>query len=148
MRSCKGFVRSLVASAGSGGGGAAGGTAVAQRGGGGSSGTDDGSGAAALLPDLMSALLSACDNAARSHVGLSMRQRCAECLGLLGAVDPAKMRPGLSVAEADHRLLHRAMTFLVTLVTRHLVRILETSTGERVTVCWGVGAMSGKRHDW
>jgi len=129
MQRCKGFVRSLVAAAG-GGGSKSSSSAAGTAGHNAPTGGDETPGPA-LLPDLMGALLACCDNAARSHLGLSMRQRCAECLGLLGAVDPARIRPALSAAETDHRLLHSAQDFLVTLVTRHLVRILETSTGAR-----------------
>ncbi|KIY93597.1 hypothetical protein MNEG_14365 [Monoraphidium neglectum] len=123
MTRCRRFVRGLAASAGAAGGGPGKGSGGGAGGGGGEAGAGP-----ALLADLMAALLSSCDNAARSHLGLSMRQRCAECLGLLGAVDPARLRPALQSGEVDHRLLHSAKDFLVTLVTRHLVRILETST--------------------
>lgn len=70
MRRCKGFLRSLVAAAGANAAGAA-----AGGGGGGGGGGGDDAAAPGLLPDLMGALLACCDNAARSHLGISMRER-------------------------------------------------------------------------
>lgn len=50
-----------------------------------------GGGAASLLSRLMSALLKCCDPEVHSQTSLQAQQACAECLGILGAVDPARV---------------------------------------------------------
>jgi hypothetical protein len=150
MQRSRGFIHRLVAGAAAEAGGGA-------RGGGGGPGAGGGGEEVeGLLPELMSALLACCDSAARSHLGLSMRQRCvsgrqgwrcragpdvtvclvpgrsgapalaltwlpalvrplrpacacscAECLGMLGAVDPGRLRPALAAGITEHRLFPR-----------------------------------------
>ncbi|PNW78179.1 hypothetical protein CHLRE_10g467200v5 [Chlamydomonas reinhardtii] len=46
---------------------------------------------AALLAQLLSALLRCCENTVRTRLGKDIRIRCGECLGLLGALDPARV---------------------------------------------------------
>lgn len=57
------------------------------------------------------------------------QQACAECLGIVGAVDPARvslaMQPPARLAGARHDLL-------VTLLTEHLVRILRVASSLQV----------------
>ncbi|GIL60616.1 hypothetical protein Vafri_15149, partial [Volvox africanus] len=48
---------------------------------------------AELLSRLLSALLRCCENAMRTTLGKDIRVRCGECLGLLGALDPARVVP-------------------------------------------------------
>jgi serine/threonine-protein kinase ATR len=48
-------------------------------------------GGAALLSRLMSALLSCCDPEANNVAGQQAQQAAAQCLGMLGAVDPARL---------------------------------------------------------
>ena len=53
--------------------------------------TASSSGTASLLSRLMSALLKCCDPEVHSQTSLQAQQACAECLGILGAVDPARV---------------------------------------------------------
>lgn len=46
---------------------------------------------APLLSRLMTALLRCCDPEAFNMVTQQVQQACAECLGMLGAVDPARL---------------------------------------------------------
>lgn len=50
---------------------------------------------------------------------------CAECLGLLGAVDPARVAVELSTAP---RLLSSDSDILVALINNHLVRLLRVAS--------------------
>ena len=58
----------------------------------------------------------------------SIQQRCAECLGLLGALDPAKVTPQLPLPPS---IMGRNAGFLQELVTGHLVRVLGSSSNIR-----------------
>ncbi len=57
------------------------------------------------------------------------QQACAECLGIVGAVDPARvslaMQPPARLAQTQHALL-------TTLLTEHLVRILRVASSLQV----------------
>ena len=53
------------------------------------------------------------------------QQLCAECLGLLGAVDPARVAVTLDPPEA---LCRSTQDLLVILITRHLVRLLRVAS--------------------
>ena len=57
------------------------------------------------------------------------QQACAECLGIVGAVDPARvslaMQPPAKLAQTQHVLL-------TTLLTEHLVRILRVASSLQV----------------
>ncbi|KAL6746419.1 hypothetical protein V8C86DRAFT_3034694, partial [Haematococcus lacustris] len=107
--------------------GAEGGVAGASRG--------PGSGASRVRPDaaellgsLMASLLRCCENAMRTHLGMSLRDRCGECLGALGAIEPARLtvtlQPPLPLVDGgiDGQGVARMA------VTRHLVRILTTTS--------------------
>ena len=50
--------------------------------------------------------------------------RCAQCLGLLGAIDPAHVNPEL---PRPAPFAYDAKFCLVTLVQQHLVRVLQTA---------------------
>ena len=57
------------------------------------------------------------------------QQACAECLGIVGAVDPARvslaMQPPAKLTQTQHVLL-------TTLLTEHLVRILRVASSLQV----------------
>lgn len=57
-------------------------------------------------------------------MGLRAQLLCAECLGLLGAVDPARL--SLNVRTPD-KLCASTEELLVDLVTKHLVRLLRVA---------------------
>ena len=61
----------------------------------GAGGAATGGGGAGLLSRLMSALLRCCDPEAHNMVSQQAQQACAECLGMLGAVDPARLQVDL-----------------------------------------------------
>lgn len=89
------------------------------------------------------------------------QQACAECLGIVGAVDPARvslaMQPPAKLAQTQHALL-------MTLLTEHLVRILRVASSLQVLdaasvaiqvrplihplphSCYSRGPASGRRH--
>uniref|UniRef100_A0A7R9VTK1 Serine/threonine-protein kinase ATR n=1 Tax=Chlamydomonas euryale TaxID=1486919 RepID=A0A7R9VTK1_9CHLO len=118
-------------------------------------------------------MLRCCDNAMRTNLGRRLKLRCAEVLGMLGAVDPARMPVTMPLPESlcEHRL-EGTLTLQVQLVTRHLVRLLETTdnistldfatyaiqtllqthTAERIAEDSGGGdggnGRSGTRDDW
>lgn len=50
-----------------------------------------GSSSASLLSRLMGALLKCCDPEVHNMISQQAQQACAECLGMLGAVDPARV---------------------------------------------------------
>ncbi|KAL4421833.1 hypothetical protein ABPG77_001622 [Micractinium sp. CCAP 211/92] len=91
--------------------------------------TASSSGTASLLSRLMSALLKCCDPEVHSQTSLQAQQACAECLGILGAVDPARvsveLQPPAQRCTSDGELL-------VTLIARHLVRLLKTAPNLQV----------------
>lgn len=49
--------------------------------------------------------------------------RCAQCLGLLGAIDPSRVQPEL---PRPSPFRYDPQQFLVCLVQDHLVRVLQT----------------------
>lgn len=51
--------------------------------------------------------------------------RCAQCLGLLGAIDPSRVQPEL---PRPLPFSYDAQQFLVCLVQDHLVRVLQTAS--------------------
>jgi hypothetical protein len=51
--------------------------------------------------------------------------RCAQCLGLLGAIDPSRVQPQL---PRPSPFTYDGSTFLVVLVQEHLVRVLQTAS--------------------
>ncbi|WIA34494.1 hypothetical protein OEZ86_012821 [Tetradesmus obliquus] len=110
-----------------------------QKGKGGKAGSGDGSSSSKLAPgqcrelvsQLLAALLASCANLPRVHSGhprshmvQSMKQRCAQCLGLLGAIDPAHVKPQLPKPAP---FAYRAESCLVALLQQHLVRVLQTA---------------------
>lgn len=56
--------------------------------------------------------------------GLLVR-RCAQCLGLLGAIDPSRVQPEL---PRPSPFKYDPQHFLVCLVQDHLVRVLQTAS--------------------
>jgi hypothetical protein len=78
--------------------------------------------ARALVSDLTSALLRCCDNAARTRLAMSLKQMCAQCLGLLGAVDPGRLHVSLPKPEPLESGPDQEQQFLLKLMTKHLVR--------------------------
>ena len=50
---------------------------------------------------------------------------CAECLGLLGAVDPARLDVKAAPPESLHSL---TLTLLTELISKHLVRLLRVAS--------------------
>jgi serine/threonine-protein kinase ATR len=103
------------------------------RGGASAAGSSSGGSAATegpqLLSRLMAALLRCCDPEVHNMVSQQAQQACAECLGMLGAVDPARLQvdpqPPASRCTSDVELL-------VTLISRHLVRLLKTAPSLQV----------------
>ncbi|GAB4817356.1 hypothetical protein N2152v2_004402 [Parachlorella kessleri] len=97
--------------------------------GGGAGGQSDGKHESALLARLLSALLKCCDPERHNMASLQAQQACAECLGLLGAVDPSRVQldlqppPTMCRSEGD---------LVITLVTRHLLRLLKTASSLQV----------------
>ncbi|GAX74920.1 hypothetical protein CEUSTIGMA_g2366.t1 [Chlamydomonas eustigma] len=83
---------------------------------------------AALLAEMMASLLRCCDNVMRTHLGRSLKLRCAECLGILGAIDPARVNVAMPLPEplCEFRF-EGTLSFQTQLLQRHLVRILETT---------------------
>jgi len=79
-----------------------------------------------MICKLISALLGCSSVDARTEIGSKVHTRCAECLGLLGAVDPAMVLVDLSVRM---ELSTDPNEFMKTLVQRHLVRLLRVSSG-------------------
>jgi serine/threonine-protein kinase ATR len=110
----QGHVAALVSEAVSqeAGGGGAGGAAAGAAG-----------SARAAASELVSALLGSCDNAARTRLALSLKQLAAQCLGLLGAVDPARLAVAAVKAEALETGEGREAGLLMKLMTQHLVRV-------------------------
>lgn len=53
------------------------------------------------------------------------QQLCAECLGLLGAVDPARVEVALDPPDS---LCHSTQELLTTLIVKHLVRLLRVAS--------------------
>lgn len=51
--------------------------------------------------------------------------RCAQCLGLLGAIDPSRVQPQL---PRPSPFKYDGSHFLVCLVQEHLVRVLQTAS--------------------
>jgi len=51
--------------------------------------------------------------------------RCAQCLGLLGAIDPSRVQPEL---PRPSPFKYDAQAFLVSLVQDQLVRVLQTAS--------------------
>lgn len=51
--------------------------------------------------------------------------RCAQCLGLLGAIDPSRVQPEL---PRPSPFKYDAQAFLTALVKDHLVRVLQTAS--------------------
>jgi serine/threonine-protein kinase ATR len=80
-------------------------------------------GGEALLQRLVAALLKACEPEAGSAVGAAAQQACAECLGMLGALDPARVR----AAPPPPPAMLPAAELVTSLLARHLVRLLKTA---------------------
>ena len=66
----------------------------------------------------------------QAHTPSSLRaqQVCAECLGLLGAVDPARVSVELCAAP---RLANSDADILVALISDHLVRLLRVASSRQ-----------------
>ncbi|BDA43155.1 Serine/threonine-protein kinase ATR at C-terminar half [Coccomyxa sp. Obi] len=84
---------------------------------------------ALLLSQLLGSLLKICDPEAQSVSGKKAQQACADCLGLLGAVDPARITLDLAPPPS---LKHSQHDLLVTLLTQHLVRVLRVASSLQV----------------
>ncbi|KAK9914842.1 hypothetical protein WJX75_001188 [Coccomyxa subellipsoidea] len=84
---------------------------------------------AALLSQLLGSLLKICDPEAQSASGRKAQQACADCLGILGAVDPARVALDLAPPPS---LKHSQHDLLVTLLTQHLVRVLRVASSLQV----------------
>eukprot|EP00775_Hariotina_reticulata_P013107 gene13107-13235_t len=78
-----------------------------------------------VVSELLAALLASCDNLPRSAQAEAMKQRCAQCLGVLGAIDPAHVAPEL---PRPAPFSYTPQGCLVSLVTQHLVRVLQTAS--------------------
>jgi len=76
-----------------------------------------------LLSRLLTALLKCCGPEGVA-LGVAAQQNCAECLGILGAVDPSRVQvpppPLPEMASSDGELLLRLMT-------QHLARLLKSA---------------------
>lgn len=73
---------------------------------------------------LLGALLKASEPGANSSASFAAQQACAECLGMLGAIDPATVKLDPKVQE--QRCATDAQ-LAVELLTKHLVRLLKTA---------------------
>lgn len=74
---------------------------------------------------LLSALLHCCPDVPPGNpIIQDMKLTCAECLGLLGALDPASVAPPVPPSPM---VQGRSVNFLVELLVQHLVRVLGTS---------------------
>ncbi|PSC70468.1 serine threonine-kinase ATR isoform X1 [Micractinium conductrix] len=84
---------------------------------------------APLLSRLLSALLRCCDPEVSNFQSQQAQQACAEVLGVLGAVDPARvaidLQPPAPRCGSDGELV-------VALISRHLVRLLKTAPSLQV----------------
>ncbi|KAK9807336.1 hypothetical protein WJX73_002849 [Symbiochloris irregularis] len=78
-----------------------------------------------LLSRMLSGLLKCCDPEAHDPSSLRAQQACAECLGLLGAVDPARVAVELSRAPP---LRNSDTAILLALINDHLVRLLRVAS--------------------
>ncbi len=56
---------------------------------------------------------------------VALLYRCAQCLGLLGAIDPSRVQPEL---PRPSPFKYDPQQFLVILVQDHLVRVLQTAS--------------------
>ena len=66
-----------------------------------------------------------CCSQVHTPTSYKAQQLCAECLGLLGAVDPARVAITLDPPEALCRTIQE---LLISLITRHLVRLLRVAS--------------------
>jgi hypothetical protein len=73
---------------------------------------------------LLSALLKSAEPGANSAASLAAQQACAECLGMLGAIDPSRVK--LDPQDTPTRCATEAQ-LSIDLVTKHLVRLLKTA---------------------
>ncbi|KAL0053239.1 hypothetical protein WJX82_003001 [Trebouxia sp. C0006] len=78
-----------------------------------------------LLSSLLGALLKCCDPEIHTPTSWKAQQLCAECLGLLGAVDPARVVVALDPPES---LCRSTKDLLIILIMRHLVRLLRVAS--------------------
>ncbi|KAL0029509.1 hypothetical protein WJX79_000191 [Trebouxia sp. C0005] len=78
-----------------------------------------------LLSSLLGALLKCCDPEIHTPTSWKAQQLCAECLGLLGAVDPARVVVALDPPES---LCRSTRDLLIILIMRHLVRLLRVAS--------------------
>lgn len=69
--------------------------------------------------------LNACLGQAQDRVGAKAQLLCAECLGLLGAIDPARLDMKAEPPKSLHSL---TLPLLKELISRHLVRLLRVAT--------------------
>jgi hypothetical protein len=55
---------------------------------------------------MLAALLRCCDNAMRTNLGRRVKLRCAEVLGMIGAVDPARVPVAMPLPDplCEYRL--------------------------------------------
>ena len=77
-----------------------------------------------LQMKLLGALLKASEPGANSSASLAAQQACAECLGMLGAIDPSTVK--LDPKPPEQRCATDAQ-LAVELLIKHLVRLLKTA---------------------
>jgi serine/threonine-protein kinase ATR len=73
---------------------------------------------------LLRALLESAEPGANSAASLAAQQACAECLGMLGAIDPSRVK--IDPQDPVKRCATEAQ-LAIEVVTKHLVRLLKTA---------------------
>ena len=86
----------------------------------------------ALQMRLLGALLKAAEPGANSPAGVAAQQACAECLGMLGAIDPSRVK--LDSQPHPKRCTTEA-SLAVELLKKHLVRLLKTAPNLQTLDC-------------
>ena len=70
-----------------------------------------------------------CGIQAKSEASQEAQQACAECLGLLGAIDPTRLHIDAEPLPTMHATLKQ---LLMALLERHLVRLLRVASSLHV----------------
>lgn len=88
-----------------------------------------------LLRDLISALIKSCSPEITSLSSITAQQVCAECLGILGALDPSRVRLNTNFEPSRYQgLLDLAHDVII----NHLIKLLMTANSmsvlDRITV--------------
>ena len=88
-----------------------------------------------LLKDLISALIKSSDPEITSISSITAQQLCAECLGMLGALDPSRVHINTTFEASRYRDL---IDLASNIMTNHLIKLLMTahsmSVLDRITV--------------